>query len=62
MGIYRDLARQLYNTYYDYYCTVAFDFIVEAVYNSVIDLQGVIDLPDLHQNIIEIGGTKNGNN
>ena len=53
MGIYRDLARQLYNTYYDYYCTVAFDFIVKAVYNSVIDLQGVIDLPDLHQNIIE---------
>jgi hypothetical protein len=30
MERYKELAKQLLNNYYNYYCTVYFDFIVEA--------------------------------
>ena len=49
----RELARELQMEYYDYYCTVYFDFIVEAVENALYDLDGVCDLKDLHKCIKE---------
>lgn len=49
----KEIARELQMEYYDYYCTVYFDFIVEAVENSIYDLEGVCNLEDLHHHIIE---------
>ena len=51
--VYKEIARDLSIKYYNYYCTVFFDFIVEAVYNSVNDLMGVCDLDELHAHIKE---------
>lgn len=49
----KDLARRLQDKYYNYYCTVYFDFIVEAVENALNDLEGVCDLEELHACIKE---------
>lgn len=51
--IVREIAADLLNKYYNYYCTVHFDFIVDAVKNAIYDLQGVCDLDDLHECIKE---------
>ena len=53
MNKYEEIAINLQNKYYDYYCTVYFGFLVEAVENAINDLLGVCDLEDLHQHIIE---------
>ena len=37
MRAYKEIAEKLYYTYYNYYCTVYFDFIVEAVENTIND-------------------------
>lgn len=47
------LASELQTKYYDYYCTVYFDFIVEAVENAMYDLEGAYSLEDLHKCIKE---------
>ena len=48
------IARKLYNNHYNYYCTVYFDFIVEAVENSIKDFGYEIPpLDDIHKHIKE---------
>lgn len=49
----RKIARELQHKYYDYYCTVYFDFIVEAVENTIDDFGRVCNLEEMHQHIIE---------
>ncbi len=49
----RELANELYWKYCDYYWTVNFNFLMEAVDNAIQDLYGVVDLEDLHQHIKE---------
>lgn len=53
MEQYKRLARELYNKYYDYYSTVYFDFLVEAVQDSMRDLHGITSLEELHEHITE---------
>lgn len=53
MNCYESIARQLYNTYYNYYCTVYFDFLVEAVHDAMRDLHGVRNIEELHEHIKE---------
>lgn len=54
MNVYKEIAEKLYYKYYNYYCTVFFDFIVEAVQNTIKDYQGeVIPLDKMHQYIKE---------
>lgn len=54
MRAYREIAEKLYYKYYNYYCTVYFDFIVEAVENTIKDFHGEIKtLEEIHQNIKE---------
>lgn len=54
MNVYKEIASNLYYKYYNYYCTVFFDFIVEAVQNTIKDYQGeVIPLDEMHQYIKE---------
>ena len=54
MSAYKEIASKLYYKYYNYYSTVYFDFIVEAVYNTIKDHYGeVIPLDDMHQYIKE---------
>jgi hypothetical protein len=49
----KELALQLKDKYYNYYCTVYIDFIIEAVELSVKDLKGCCDIDALHKNIKE---------
>lgn len=52
MRAYKEIAEKLYYTYYNYYCTVYFDFIVEAVENTIKDFLGeVIPLKEMHEHI-----------
>lgn len=51
-AFYEKIARDLLERYYNYYCTVYFGFIVEAVENAVDDL-GTFDREKLHEHIIE---------
>ena len=54
MRAYKEIASNLYYTYYNYYCTVYFDFIVEAVENTIKDFYGEIKpLKEIHQHIKE---------
>jgi hypothetical protein len=54
MRAYREIAENLYYTYYNYYCYVFFDFIVEAVENTIKDFLGEIkSLKEIHQHIKE---------
>lgn len=54
MNAYKEIASNLYYTYYNYYCTVFFDFIVEAVQNTITDHYGeIIPLDEMHQYIKE---------
>lgn len=54
MTAYREIARQLLNEYYNYYCTVYFDFIVEAVENTIKDYDGeIVPLDEIHKYIKE---------
>ena len=50
---YKRIAGELYYKYTDYYYTVIFDVLVEAVINSIYDLEGVCDIDDLHKHITE---------
>lgn len=47
------IARELFNKYYNYYCTVYFDFIVEAVENALDDGCRCDDLEEMHEYIKE---------
>jgi hypothetical protein len=49
----RELANALYWKYNDYYWTVNINYLMEAVDNAIQDLQGVVDLEDLHKCIKE---------
>lgn len=51
--VVKELARELYFKYNDYYYSVIFEILVEAVDNSITDLHGVCDIEDLHKNITE---------
>lgn len=53
MRAYREIATKLlYN--YNYYCYVAFDFIVEAVENTIKDFDGEVKpLEQIHNHIKE---------
>jgi hypothetical protein len=54
MKAYREIAEKLYYTYYNYYCYVFFDFIVEAVENTINDFWGEIKtLKEIHNHIKE---------
>lgn len=49
---YKEIARDLYYAY-EYYDTVAFDFIVEAVENTIKDFQGEVkSLEEIHRHIV----------
>lgn len=50
--LYEKIARDLCDKYYNYYCTVYFGFIVEAVENSIKDIH-TYDIEKLHANIKE---------
>ena len=48
------IANQLMDDYYNYYCTVYFDFIVDAVENTLKDYEMEIPpLSDIHKHIKE---------
>lgn len=48
----KEIAQQLYNKYYKYYCYVYFDFITEAVENTIKDFYGEVKpLEDIHEHI-----------
>ena len=54
MNAYREIAAQLVNKYYNYYCTVYFDFIVDAVENTIKDHDGEVKpLAEIHRHITE---------
>ena len=46
------IAQELYNAHYNYYCYVAFDFILEAVKNAYNDIL-TFDVEKLHKHIKE---------
>lgn len=51
--VYRDIPQQLCSKY-DYYDTVAFEFVIDAVVNTVKDFNGEIrSLDEIHKHIIE---------
>ena len=50
--LYKQIARELSEKYYHYYCTVYFDFIVEAVENAISDIH-TYNLEKLHNHIKE---------
>lgn len=50
--MFTKLARELYNAHYNYYCYVAFDFILEAVKNAYNDIL-TYDIEKLHKHIKE---------
>lgn len=51
---YKNIAIDLYNKYYEYYCFVFIDFLIDAIENSI-EKDGVNadDIDAIHQNIIE---------
>ncbi len=54
MSAYREIASNLQWKYYNYYCYVFFDFIVEAVENTIKDFYGEVKpLEEIHQHIKE---------
>ena len=53
MSCYEQLARQLYANYYNYYCTVHFAYLVQAVQDTMRILHGVTSIEELHQHIKE---------
>lgn len=53
-SISREIANNLYYSYYGYYCTVFFDFIVESVENTIKDYEYEIKpLIEIHNHIKE---------
>lgn len=54
MSVYKEIAEKLYYKYYNYYCYVYFDFIIEAVENTIKDFYGEIkSLSEIHSHIKE---------
>lgn len=45
------IARELLNNYYNYYCCVYFDFILEAVENALEDGINANNLDEIHNHI-----------
>ncbi len=45
----------LINNYYEYYCTVYYEFIMEAIANTLKDFKNkkTYDIDDIHKNIKE---------